>query len=451
MSRCPQCLGSALEAPSGAATPWRCPSCGTRFPEVAGIPWLFAEPEFRLGEWRQRYRLLSRESDNEQARLRQALAGKTLGAATRQRLQRLLDGHAAHQRALAALLAPLDLPATVAREETLLALRTRVPLAQDLTSYYVNLHRDWVWGDEENERSLALVRDMAGARPLGRVLVLGAGGGRLAYDVHQQLGPDETVALDLNPLLLLVAARVTGGDSVELVEFPIAPQGVADVAVTRRLAAPAPARAGLGFVFADALRAPFADASFDTILTPWFVDIVPQDFAEVAARINRLLRPGGAWLNFGSLSFAQRDISRCYSREEVLEMLVQGGYRVAATREVTLPYMRSPASRHSRLEAVFAFAAGKESQAPAIEPSFNLPAWLADETLPVPLLEHFETQALANRIYAFVMALIDGRRGIREIAQYLVEQRLMQAAEAKVAVRSFLVQLYEESRRRTRF
>jgi len=48
------------------------------------------------------------------------------------------------------------------------------------------------------------------------------------------------------------------GERVVLLEFPIAPRTLADVALRRELAAPAPARAGLELVFADAWRAPFA-------------------------------------------------------------------------------------------------------------------------------------------------------------------------------------------------
>jgi hypothetical protein len=69
----------------------------------------------------------------------------------------------------------------------------------------------------------------------------------------------------------------------------------------------------------------------------------------------------------------------------------------------------------------------------------------------VPLLPQFEVTALATRIHAFVMALIDGQRSVGDIARYLVEQRLMTAAEAEPAVREFLTRMYEDSRRRTRF
>ena len=38
--------------------------------------------------------------------------------------------------------------------DTYLALRTRLPADQALNTYYANVHRDWSWGQDENEASL---------------------------------------------------------------------------------------------------------------------------------------------------------------------------------------------------------------------------------------------------------------------------------------------------------
>ncbi len=377
-------------------------------------------------------------------------SGPARGGA-RPRLERLRAGQAAQVAELRALLAPLEPDASIARYETLLALRTRTPLSQDLGSYYVNVHRDWCWGERENGASLRLVRDlMAGLEP-GLMLVPGAGAGRLAYDVHQALAPRATLALDLNPLHAWIAARVASGEVLALHEFPVAPRGDADVAVRRQLAAPAIARPGLQFVIGDALRAPLARGSFDSVLTPWFVDIVAHPFPRVAAQVASLLRAGGIWVNFGSLSFNQRDPAACPGPREVVELLEASGFEVLSTVDRELPYLQSPASRHARLETVFGFAARLRTVAAAAPPLDNLPEWLGDPTRPVPLLPHFQAQALANRIVAFTLALIDGRRSLGQIAAYLVEQKLLLPGEAEAAVRSFLVALYEESQRRGRF
>ncbi len=441
--RCPRCVDSPLEFESDA---WLCERCGTRFPLLAGMPWMFAEPQVTLGEWRERLHRLLLELQNDAAQVRAELGREKLRSLTRSRLKLLSSAYDDHARRLQALLAPLDLGSKRMQLATHLAVRTRLPPGQDLTSYYVNLHRDWVWGAAENRASFELLMELASGHEPGRTLVLGTGASRLAYDFHTRAAPELTVGVDINPLLLLAARRIVNGEAVSLYEFPLAPRRLDDHAILRQLVAEQPVDSRFVLMFADALRAPFAPESFDTVVTPWFIDIIATDLAELAPRINRLLRPGGRWLNFGSLSFGHREAAFCYTREETLEILREQGFQCAVEREAELPYMRSPASRHARLETVVAFTAVKKSG--VVQPAEHqaLPEWLVDENRPVPLLPPFEMTAVATRIHAFVMSLIDGRRSARDIAQVLVAHKLMTAEEAQPAVRAFLTRMHEDAR-----
>jgi uncharacterized protein YbaR (Trm112 family) len=441
--RCPRCPDSPLKSENDA---WVCEACATRFPLLDGLPWLFAEPAATLGEWRDRLHRLLLELKHDAEHVRLELAQEKLRSLTRSRLKLLSSAYDDHARRLQALLAPLDLGAKQAQLSTHMGLRTRLPAGQDLTSYYVNLHRDWAWGAEENEASVALLLELAAGHEPGRTLVLGTGASRLAYDFHLRAAPKLTVGVDINPLLLLAAHRIVSGGSVSLYEFPLAPRRLDDHAILRQLTAPRPVDERFHLLFADALRTPFAADSFDTVVTPWFVDIVAADLAELAPRINRLLRQGGRWLNFGSLSFGHREAALCYTREETLDILREQGFECVIEREAQLPYMRSPASRHARLETVVAFAAAKRAAAAAPAEHQSLPDWLLDENHAVPLLPQFEMTAVATRIYAFVMSLIDGRRSAHDIAQVLVAQKLMTADEAGPAVRAFLTRMHEDAR-----
>ncbi len=89
-----------------------------------------------------------------------------------------------------------------------------------------------------------------------------------------QLDTARTIAMDFSPLLLLVAKSVMQGDEPELYEFPLAPKSLEHFAVLRKLSAPKPVRDDFHLIFGDALRPPFAAASFDTVVTPWIIDIV---------------------------------------------------------------------------------------------------------------------------------------------------------------------------------
>jgi SAM-dependent methyltransferase len=441
---CPRCEHGLARAPAM----YHCTACRIDFPDFAGLPWLFSEPHASRHEWRQRFQLLLRRLEHEAAQLEQALGRPDLLPGTRERLAHLEAAKREHARRLTEILAPLLGDQTAARYETYLALRTRLPPEQGITTYYANAHRDWCWGDEENLAAQQLLSAaLAEADPTGVMVVLGAGAGRLAYDLHQNGSAALTLALDLNPFLMLLADRMSRGESVELHEFPLAPRSLAECAPLRRLAAPAPARPGLQCIIADALHAPVLPGSIDTIVTPWLVDIVAEDFARFAARINRWLRPGGRWIHFGSLSFHHADPTLRYSLEECLEIVVAAGFGTPDCREEVLPYLCSPASRHARREEVLLWSAPKEREARRLPKAQAMPEWLVRGELPVPALAAFQSQALTTRIHAFLMAQIDGRRSLREIAQALVAQGLMSAQEAEPALRGFLTKMLDDSER----
>ncbi len=337
-----------------------------------------------------------------------------------------------------------------AAHESYLALRTRLPSDQALNTYYANIHRDWEWGSDENERSANLVTEAINTNHHhGTTLVLGAGAGRLAYDLHTRLNSELTVALDFNPMLLLLAQRLMRGETIELHEFPIAPVTIADSARLGTLAAPAPVGDRFEWVLGDALRPPFSAGSFDIVITPWLVDILPTDLERTAAEVNRLLKPDGQWICFGSLSFARDRQSRCYSLEESLAVIRQSGFQSAESRQDEIPYMRSPHSRHARQEKVMTISATKSENVAHRQRHTALPDWLVTGNDPVPQNQSFQAQAMSTRIHAFIMSMIDGKRSLRDMALWMEQQRLMPQKEAEQAIRSFLIKMYEESQKHT--
>jgi SAM-dependent methyltransferase len=444
---CPRCDRALAPAADG----WHCAGCRMGFPRLGSLPWLFAEPTTTLGEWRGRLHFLLQRLELERQHYAAARASDGLRDATRKRLA--LQEHAAqdHAKRLRELLAPLDLEPRNASYDTHLALRTRLPPDQGITTYSANVHRDWCWGDTENDASFAILAPALAATPPQRVLVLGTGAGRIAYDIHARTNSAITVALDFNPLLLLVADRMARGKELELYEFPLAPRSSGDFAVLRRLRAPAASRPGLEFVLGDAHRPPFAAGSFDVVVTPWLVDILPESFDVQCARVSTLLADGGRWLNFGSLSFHDPDPGARYSLEECVAALEDAGFGAVDTSEHEIPYLCSPASRHARRETVVAWSATKQRSTKRPPRHHALPDWLVRGTEPVPATEAFRAQAAATRIHAFLMTLIDGRRSIKDMAKVCVEQRLLSEAEAEQALRSFLIKMFDDARRSQTF
>lgn len=413
---------------------------------------MFAEPAAALGEWRGRLHFALQELDHEIGGLERELKDDGLLALTRQRVERYRNAVIAHRSSLVDLLAPLELQALSGNFESYLALRTRLPVDQGLNTYYANIHRDWAWGEKENAASLQQIRAVVGDKTkLGNVLVLGAGAGRLAYDIHSSLECATTVAMDFNPLLMLVAQSVTSGKPLQLYEFPIAPRELEDDAVLRTLAAPQAVDHRFRLLLGDALRPPFRAKSFDTIVTPWLIDILAEDLRTLAARINNLLSANGRWLNFGSLAFAGPTRARRYSAAETRLIVGDNGFSEPRVSDQTIPYMCSPASRHGRQETVFTFSANKVRDARKPERYKALPEWIVTGKEPVPLSRSFRTQAMSTRVYAFIMSLIDGKRSIKDMSAILESKELMSKEEAEPAIRTFLTKMYDDAQRQSEF
>ena len=446
---CPRCDKSPLDSSEEA---WHCKACKVDFPVIEGMPWLFAEPLATLGEWRGRLQFSLQQLSHEIAGLEKELQNDDLRDLSRRRVSRYKKAVETHKRSLQKLLLPVEIQSLQGNYETYLALRTRLPSDQGLNTYYPNIHRDWAWGEEENKASLKQIRAvLQDSAELGNVLVLGAGAGRLAYDIHTELNCTSTTAMDFNPLLMLVARSLTAGEQLKLYEFPIAPLSFEDEAILRKLEAPVPVDENFHLVFGDALRPPFPDNSFDTVVTPWLIDIIGEDLSILAARINRLLKDSGRWVNFGSLAFATPERARRYSPEEVKAIVSENGFSDPYVSQATIPYMDSPASRHGRRERVFSFASYKEREVSKPERHKALPDWIVTGKEPVPLSPSFRQQAMTTQIYSFIMSLIDGKRSIKDMAIVLEKQKLMTRDEAESAIRSFMTKMYDDSRKQSAF
>lgn len=151
--------------------------------------------------------------------------------------------------------------------------------------------------------------------PGDRVLDLGTGGGRHAFECYRRGA--RVVALDLNPADLAgVASMFSAMDQ------------------TREATTPAAALP----VRADAYRLPFDDAAFDVVIAAEILEHLPDDRAAIAEAV-RVLRPGGriavtvprwwperiCW----ALSDAYHEVEgghvRIYRGDELLERLTAAG------------------------------------------------------------------------------------------------------------------------------
>jgi hypothetical protein len=311
---------------------------------------------------------------------------------------------------------------------------------------YETVFRDWGWGDPENDRALdVLERLVAAARcalgqplELGKLAVFGAGACRLAADVHRTLGPSVTVALDINPLPLLIGERLLRGGVVDLYEYPVGARGIANMAVLQQLHCRLPPRQGLVLALADTREPPFAADSLDSVLTPWYIDVVEAELVDTAATIHRVLRSGGMWFNQGPLRFTG-PAARLYCIEEVHELVQKSGFELVATLSEDIPYFDSPHAGSRRIETVYGFAARKSGPAPVVpERAKPEPAWLRDVSEPIPFSPELHDLEVRFVFSAGAVSLIDGARSVKDLAEALGGELQLDPAQLIEPIRSFL-------------
>jgi SAM-dependent methyltransferase len=331
-----------------------CAACGETYPRAGTIPVLLPRAAAHVELWRRQLALLLANGASTRAGLEAATREPGLLPAGAARLAGMARAVRDQVEGFAALLGPalggpLDGPAS--------------GLPRGVVEYSYYLFRDWGWpageGASENEQAFATLRAVAPGA-LGRLLVLGAGGCRLAYDLHRRAGAVETVVIDIDPYLFVPAESVVRGGAVTLTEASLNVVDAERVSSAWTLRAPEGPLDGGDFHFflANGLAPPFADATFDTIVTPWFIDRVPSDLPEFLATVRRLLRPGGRWLNQGPLLYPpETALPRRYSRDEVVAFATAAGFRVGPVDAASRPYLVSPLTGAGKIERVLTFAA----------------------------------------------------------------------------------------------
>jgi SAM-dependent methyltransferase len=445
--RCPRC-----EAPLDVcAEDIRCAECRQSFPRLGRIPVLLPAPDAYLSACRAQLSLLERSADETAGTIRQQMTARDTLPSTGERCAATIDALHAQLADVRGILSPLLPPPSSHR-----ASATRVPATIEYLHY---LYRDWGWPaqeDGENERALGLVESVAGAGALGRTLVVGAGGCRLAYDLHRRHAGTETVAVDLDPLLFTAAHAVVRGGTVVIREANLEAGELAQScrAWELRAAGEPVGEDSFHFLLSDGVEPPFAAGSFDTVVTPWFVDQGPPDVRDFISSVHRLLAPAGRWLNLGPLLYEPGvPIGLRFGREELFDLAARAGFRVDRWQTDSVPYLVSRLNGRGKVEWVLAFCATRlETKDAGPELEGGPPPWLIFNHIPVPT---FPGQRVATgpRGYELVLSAIDGKRTVNDIAKRI--QRQAQGADAtlseiRAAVRGCLMEVHPACTREAR-
>ncbi len=404
------------------------------YPLMNGIPWLHPNPLHSMVDWSVKlnhfYKVITAEIDALENDLSQA------DTITHDRLNRVLDGKRAFLEQVTDLISPI-VTTKVASKPIYDALSDRAPNTQNLLSYEANLYRDWVWGEEENELSCNLIIDTLEKKDTDKLLIVGAGACRLAYDLHINLTPSMTVANDINPMLLFSAQRILHESGLEIVEFPMQPKAADNVAIHHKIPRMEHKPENLYLLFSDAAKPAIKAKSMDVIVTPWLIDIQPFELKIFLRSLNHYLDIGGYWVNFGSLVFSQGRDSLCYAIGEMEAIAEACGFKIERLEQKEMPYLKSPYNAGWRMENIWCWRAKKVSDVKADGGLQHLPEWILDTSVNVPLSNDIKNTAFSYKTYNEILSLNDGKHSLSQMARRFARKKNMDEQETVSMFKTF--------------
>ncbi|OQW53310.1 MAG: hypothetical protein A4S09_07920 [Proteobacteria bacterium SG_bin7] len=364
------------------------------------------------------------------------------------RLKKIRDSLEGHKRELSKILAPLKYRDVKMTEFNQYLSQKRS--GHILMNGYSHVFRDWGWGEEEIQASVAIAKSVLGNEQPKHILTLGAGASRFPYEIHRLLNPEYSLCVDVNPFLLYCASEVINGNKLKLMEFPITPKDINLFAVTSELKCSTKLKDGtsIGFLVHDLLEWGFLSASFDMIITPWFIDVAPLPPRNLFALINKTLKKGGIWLNQGSVGFVNRFLANYLSKEEVASLVEKSGFKFLNSEYKPVPYFQNPSSGHWRTEHVYCFAAKKEKELEVKETDLlpqnigkqMLPAWVHDTTKPIELSLPKDQMAASFKFSERLLSLLTPDKSVADLSRVLANEFEIQAAQAEYLILNTLLQ-----------
>lgn len=447
---CPICAKDVVCTNDTAAL--HCDGCNSEFFTLGEIPCLFTTGIQQKNLWQHQMAMMETQGADALEHLDYILEGYDVSALTRSRLE---QARAAMQESLEMIMGQLKDAGLESQHNELFDQMT----VDNPTEYYHHILRDWAWDAEPskhykthvNDANLRRVLDVWRAPQPKKMLLLGAGAGRLSWDLHKALKPEFTIAADINPFLLTCAqSLIKQRKAITLPELYTYPQIGYPYSKSWLMEPPEDPQQlhkswfALG---ADVWNMPLKENCVDTIVTSWLLDVTGGDVKDLIAVISYLLEPGGSWINTGPLLYSgQLSFDLKYSAEEILDFADMAGFEIEKQSVEEIAHMASPLNARYHHEQVFSFSMRKRTAArPVPKPGHTdewlTPPWLIMHHQPVPNIS-FQCQ-MGHEFISQVLSLVDGKRSVYLIAQ-MVQPGLPEGVDAKEAVVALFGQILEQ-------
>lgn len=414
---CPNCGGNFPENENDKT--FQCPTCLSTYFSLGGIPCIFENGTQELENWKQQLGLLQ-QAQKSINNIRSIAKLPYLCSGTKNRMDEYAKASTYSQKFILELFKSVGVSPAYNMESD-------VKRVGRLAQYHELFLRDWCWGNQEiaqfkntenNIASSHIIDIIDNDESFKNVLFLGSGAGRLSWDIHEHLRPEVTLALDMNPLLSLIADKMIKMrnpmkfseckehapiDSQQTYYWPLSP-----IPKNTHLA-------DSWFpLMADAWSIPLKKHCFDLIVTPWFIDINGEDVRDFLGLLDHLLKPGGLWINSGPLLYGPNTpIEQKYGANEIRSLVKTAGFTIESDQSYSTPYLYSPNSSRYRVEQIWLYSARKEND--QLERGGNEKySWVLLPHLPIPA--HIKCPSSASREVHSVFAFIDGRLSVNDIS-----------------------------------
>lgn len=420
--KCPTCGGNSgkgFELEND-----HCHNCGTTYFSLGNIPCLFPSGILHKHIWQHQTATMKNAGMQALMSIQESLSRYDVSETTRIRLAEALTVSETNLNSILHLLNESGIEANHKEEFNQINVG-------DFNEYFEFILRDWGWDTVENpsmENSAAIDRIMQLIETFPekpkRVLVLGAGAGRLSWDLHTRLKPTYTIALDSNPLLLAVANRLIREQKTltfgEFKQFPQINFPTSQLCTLEPPKDPENLRERWFALGANIWQIPLNQKCFDLIVTPWFIDVNGGDLRNLIGIISQSLEDGGHWLNSGPLLFSNNlPVQLKYTALEIKEFIALSGFTLTTENVEQAGHLLSPLEARFKQEQLWTFSARKTPSVIAPSMTYIPEAWLVMHHLPVPQITFINKDK--HPLIDIILLLVDGNRSINDICVEILQ------------------------------
>jgi uncharacterized protein YbaR (Trm112 family) len=450
---CPACGNPLLDTSASQdetqnSKPLQCGSCGTQHFSLANTPCLFPSGEQYKQLWQHQLAMMIKQGEESLCILEEDLCRNDLSDTSKARIQAMIESAQLSQSTSVGLCKKAGLKAENSTQFAQME-------AGNLAEYNDLILRDWAWSDchedeseeeEDDENQLALMRVLSALKDkkqdFSNILMLGSGAGRLSWDLHRTLKPKCSIALDSNPILLLIGDElVCQQQTLDYAELKLFPQMDFKASHNWRLQAPTAENDDLHKSWfplaANVWQPPFVREQFDLIVTSWFIDVNGGDVRDLIGLISQLLAPGGQWINTGPLLYTRHmPYHQKYHHQEIKEFLALSGLELNSEHTEQAAHLASPIEARAQIEELWTFGVSK-TKAGQVKRNDEQgpPAWLIMHHMPIPIGNYQTPQD--HPLIDFILSKLDGQHSINDLT-HLVAPQLPNDVSAKEAVVTLL-------------